>query len=349
MKAATFRKGRCQWGILYTQSMVRAALLAALLPALLASEPVPPSVGDGDHLRRTARAYLKDWNARRFDAVFERFTPEFQAHVPRARVDELFGVAVPFEVISDSAAVLPGKGGRYWVELRTPTGNAALEIWFTPSGKVAGQGPASADQGPSPYRSPNAGRLLADPFFFPFAPATGKWRLGGTHHRPNRAQRYAMDFVIVRDEATYRGDAARNASYFAYGEEIRTPSDGVVIDAHDGEPDNIPGKTFDGYLGNYVVIRIAEDAFALFAHLKPGSKRVTKGDRVRAKDVIGEVGNSGHSTEPHLHLHVTDAYPANGGWERSDGIPMHFSRVIHSGASRARATASDGDSMSAVE
>ncbi|PCI39844.1 MAG: hypothetical protein COB53_02450 [Elusimicrobia bacterium] len=350
-------------------------LLLAPLPALadsshgfsqllaIADSDIPPQVapvskhkpvasmrvGDAAELRKKAWEYLNHWNAGRYDDVYDSFTEKFRAHLSREAMEKAFAPTVPFEILKDSATVLSGRGGHYWVEIKTPTEITTLDIWFTPSGRVAGQGPARGGAGPSHYPSPHSKRVLADPFYFPFAPATGDWWLGGAHHRPSRAQRYAMDFIILRGGESYQGDVGDNRSYFAYGKEIRCPSGGEVVDSHDGEPDNVPRKTFDGYLGNYVVIKIAKGAFVLFAHIQKGTVRVSTGARVRAKDVIGLVGNSGHSTEPHLHMHVMDAYPAGGGWEKSDGIPMSFSRVTLNGKDRRRAVASEDDVMSALQ
>jgi murein DD-endopeptidase MepM/ murein hydrolase activator NlpD len=58
--------------------------------------------------------------------------------------------------------------------------------------------------------------------------------------------------------------------------------------------------------GNYVVLDIGGNRFAFYGHLQTGSIRVEPGDRVRRGDVIALVGNSGNSTEPHLHFHVAD-------------------------------------------
>jgi len=69
--------------------------------------------------------------------------------------------------------------------------------------------------------------------------------------------------------------------------------------------------------GNYVIIDIGGGRYAFYAHLQPGSLRVKKGDRVRRGQVVGLVGNSGNSTEPHLHFHLADGTTPLG----AEGIP----------------------------
>ena len=60
---------------------------------------------------------------------------------------------------------------------------------------------------------------------------------------------------------------------------------------------------FGAFGGNHIMIR-AGDIFVLLYHLKQGSAKVRKGDSVRVGQQIGEVGNSGSSIQPHLHLQV---------------------------------------------
>ena len=63
--------------------------------------------------------------------------------------------------------------------------------------------------------------------------------------------------------------------------------------------------------------------YSFYAHLQPGSVRVRGGDQVKAGDVIGKLGSSGNSTEPHLHFQVCDKPD----WGMSAGIPVNFSNV----------------------
>lgn len=65
--------------------------------------------------------------------------------------------------------------------------------------------------------------------------------------------------------------------------------------------------------GNHVIIDIGDGRYAFYAHLKPGSPKARNGERVRR----GQVGNSGNSTEPHLHFHLSDGNSPLG----SEGVP----------------------------
>jgi len=139
------------------------------------------------------------------------------------------------------------------------------------------------------------------------------------------AQRFAIDWVRLGDDgATFRGDKLDNKNYYAFGVEAYAVADGVVTETKDGIPQNIPGEhsravpiTLETVGGNHVIIDIGGGNFAFYAHLQPGSLRVKLGDRVRTGQVIGLVGNTGNSTEPHLHFHISNASSPLG----SEGLP----------------------------
>ncbi|NEE24690.1 M23 family metallopeptidase, partial [Streptomyces sp. SID7982] len=60
-------------------------------------------------------------------------------------------------------------------------------------------------------------------------------------------------------------------------------------------------------IGNHVILDLGDGTYAVYAHVRRGSLRVKAGDTVRAGQRIGSVGNSGNSSEPHLHVHLMDS------------------------------------------
>jgi murein DD-endopeptidase MepM/ murein hydrolase activator NlpD len=139
------------------------------------------------------------------------------------------------------------------------------------------------------------------------------------------AQRFAIDWVrLNNDGRTWEGDPSRNASYRAYGADVLAVADGIVFETHDGIPENVPDPvargvpmTPDTLGGNYVLLDTGDPAYAFYAHLQPGSLKVKKGDQVHRGQVLALVGNTGNSTEPHLHFHVGDR---NSPFD-SEGVP----------------------------
>ena len=124
------------------------------------------------------------------------------------------------------------------------------------------------------------------------------------------AQRFAIDWVKMgADGSTVDGDRKDNKNYHAYGSEVLAVADAVVTSTKDGIPENVPGPksravpiSLETIGGNYVVLDLGGGRFAFYAHLQPGSLQVKPGDRVRRGQLLGRVGNSGNSTEPHLHF-----------------------------------------------
>ena len=171
----------------------------------------------------------------------------------------------------------------------------------------------------------------------PWLAANGPAELSG-HRRalipagdaPTIAQRFAIDYVKL-DSAmkTHAGDPARNENYYAHGQDALAVADGIVVLTKDSIPENVPGVTsravpitMETVGGNFVILDIGGGHFAFYAHLRPGSLRVKKGDRVTRGQVVGIVGNTGNSTEPHLHFHISDSPSPLG----SEGIPYVHER-----------------------
>ena len=139
------------------------------------------------------------------------------------------------------------------------------------------------------------------------------------------AQRFAIDWVqLGPNNSTFDGDPKDNTRYFAYGEDVLAVADGVVSAIKDGIPENVPGLTsravpitLDTIGGNHVILQVGPGIYAFYAHVQPGSIKVRVGDKVRRGQVLALVGNSGNSTEPHLHFHVADASSPLG----AEGLP----------------------------
>jgi len=143
--------------------------------------------------------------------------------------------------------------------------------------------------------------------------------------RARIAQRFAIDWVKIDMKGrAFDGDSKDNKAYFAHGEEALAVADGVVIAIKDGIPENVPGLTsravpitLETVGGNFVTLDLGSGRYAFYAHFQPGSLRVKPGDRVRRGQVLGLVGNSGNSTQAHLHFHVSDSAESLG----SEGVP----------------------------
>ena len=184
-----------------------------------------------------------------------------------------------------------------------------------------------------PYPSSHDERPSDVTFRLPFdGPVTVAW--GGATAEVNYHvflpdQRWAYDLLVTRDGKSFRQDGTDVDDYYGYGLPVLAPASGVVFAAHDGEPDVTLGGWRWGLagLGNYVGLEVALDEFLFVGHLQPGSVGVAVGDRVTVGQQLGRVGNSGNSSEPHVHLHLQDT----GRQYFGEGIPFYFHRYRHAG------------------
>lgn len=201
----------------------------------------------------------------------------------------------------------------------------------------------------------SAGAVLLD---FPFR---GRWRVENSPARrvPSHGthlfgETYAIDFVPVDEHGrsaprTWRTLVATEPPdrFVGFGRPVLAPAAGTVVLTHDGEPDHEARRSqltlvpyaltqvkraragIGAVAGNHVVLGLGPDGpFVLLAHLRRGSLRVAPGDRVELGYTIAECGNSGNSTEPHVHVQVVDSLD----WSNARGLPLAFRRPRSAGA-----------------
>lgn len=187
-------------------------------------------------------------------------------------------------------------------------------------------------------------------------PFRGRWRVENSparrvpsHGTASFGSAYAIDFVHVDESGrsapfTWRSIVASGPPerFLGFGVPILSPVAGRVVAAHDQEPDHAGSRSqmvlltymlgqtkraqrgAAGLAGNHVVVAVSDRGpFVLVAHLKKDSVQVSVGDEVNALDFIGQCGNSGNSTEPHVHVQVSDSMD----WARARGVPLAFRRA----------------------
>jgi len=181
-------------------------------------------------------------------------------------------------------------------------------------------------------------------------PLAGTWYVGAapslhSHHRWAVNEEFALDLVaLAGDGKTHKADGVRLDDYYGYGREVLAVADGTVVDVttngvesnemlrKPGEsPDDFDQRTrakqnellaqgYKAVIGNCVVVKHAGGEYSQYAHLKQGSVRVKAGDKVARGQVLGQLGQTGNSTEPHLHFQLTDGPDPM----YSRGIPIVF-------------------------
>lgn len=265
------------------------------------------------------------------ESLTNRFSPAFAAAVPPASFVATAASLAPFAPpTAEGVPSIDGGAGVYVAELLLRNAPFLLRVAFAPDARIEGVviSPAETAALPLDAAAVTATRV----------PFDGQWLVvwGGddaasNYHVVAPDQRHALDLVVWRGGASHRGAGRALPDFWAWGEPVRAPVGGKVVAAVDGHPDTpigakkVPGV---GPAGNHVVLEAAPGAFVVLAHFRQGSVRVRPGDEVRAGDVVGACGNSGNSSEPHVHVHAQDRPTL---FDGARGLRMSFARAVVDG------------------
>lgn len=205
--------------------------------------------------------------------------------------------------------------------------------------------------GPGPFQARNSPATRV--------PSHGTWAFGAA---------YAIDLVPVDARGRSAPPTWRTllstedpARFVGFGIDVTAPAAGRVIHAHATEPDGPVRRSPVAYLalargqsariraglaavaGNHVVIATGGGAFVLVAHLRRGSLAVRIGDDIAVGQRLGACGNSGNSTQPHVHLQAVDSDDR----QKAQAVPFAFRafREAASGRLVRNATPRDGDTV----
>ncbi|MEJ7838496.1 MAG: Cpe/LpqF family protein [Thermomicrobiales bacterium] len=201
------------------------------------------------------------------------------------------------------------------------------------------------------------------------APFEGAWLTiwGGNseflnYHAVSPQQRYALDLAVWQNGASFAGNGLEVEDYHAYGQSLYAPVAGEVVSVESALPD-MPSALAQQVdpavaeaaaaqaaeqtpVGNHVVLQIEDGLFVFLAHMMPGTATVAVGDTVTVSELLGRVGNSGNTSEPHIHLHVQTSPdlldPA------AAGVPIVWNAVAVNGQSSGDASPEQSDIVEAA-
>lgn len=315
----------------------RAALFAALLPALILCLPARAD----EATLAAGRDYTVRFQSGDLDTLWQRMTREMRQvlgapdALSRLRDSVEAGFGPEQAVLSETAERQAGH--RVYLRVARHADNPAPLVtqWtLDDAGGIAGFFIRPAQQPAESrfldYQTKAALRL----------PFEGTWQVfwGGrmpeqNYHAVDRGQRFALDLLVVEDGSTHAGDGLAPEDYHCWGRPILAPAAGVVAAVTDGLPDQTPGSMDpENPAGNHVVLDLGNDEFAFLAHLRRGSVTVKPGARVESGQEIGRCGNSGNTSEPHLHIHLQTT-PVLG---EGEGLPAFFNAYVADGEPVAR-------------
>jgi hypothetical protein len=141
-------------------------------------------------------------------------------------------------------------------------------------------------------------------------------------------QRFAMDFVMLKNGSPFEGDATTNEQFYCFSQPVLAPADGTVVRVVNDIGDNAPGKpSQDAPNGNMILISHANNEYSLLTNLKQKSVTLKHGDIVKQGDRVGECGNSGGSTAPKVHYQFQNS----AGFPTVESLPAQFVDFIADG------------------
>lgn len=302
----------------------------------LASAAPAPALAEGRHV---AKAFF----ARETHALWERFAPPLRAKVGSEEGLVAFRTLAEKQLGSETALLSEHVDHRAGLDLYTRIATyersgtpIKMVVGFDEDRRISAFG-ITPDTQATAAPTAKSDYLTAASLRLPFE---GAWNVawGGRTIEQNQHvvvanQRFAYDFLVVEGGTTHRGNGTRNEDYFAYGRAIVAPAAGRVVARVDGIAENVPGSMDAAHLaGNHVIIDHGHGEHSLLAHLVPGSLLVQLGDQVTSGQPLGRCGNSGHSSEPHLHFHLQDGARLGEGV----GLPAQFQDYVADGARIAR-------------
>jgi hypothetical protein len=339
-----------------------AVLLAALsMPGHSRPAASPAAVADAapqdDPAMQAGRELSQLFLQGDTDAVWARMSPQMQAALGsaaalaqfRAKVGQGFGEeqAVLDESVSVDSGLHAYVRISRWSRLPTPI---QMQWTVDDAGKVAGfvvrpKPGAALQAAPSPYLDYRTKAHLRLPFEGEWYVVWGGHDIKQNYHAAYPGQRFAYDILKVVDGSSHRGDGKALEDYYCWNQPILAPADAKVLEAVDGLPDQAIGtRNPEAVAGNHVMLDLGHGEYAMLAHMRQGSVAVKAGQQVAAGDELGRCGNSGNTSEPHLHFHLQDA-PKFG---EGDGLPAFFEHYTADGKTVERGEPVQGQTIAPI-
>ena len=281
-------------------------------------------------LKKVAGEFESNYNADKVESIFSMFSNDMKKAVPLNKLTEfLTGLKSQAGNITNREFVRYENGNVALYKTNFERAVYGLNISVDDNSKINGLlVKPFRDVSNLPKIERNVTKLIL-PFY-------GEWTVfwGGdtkelNYHVINEAQKNAFD-IVIRDEKgnSFKTDGLTNDDYYAFGKELIAPCDGEVVLVVDGVKDNKPGEMNPIYVpGNTVIIKTENNEYLFFAHFKQHSIKVKQGQKVKQGEVLGLCGNSGNSSEPHLHFHIQNVEDMN----IATGVKCYFDEILVNG------------------
>ena len=272
-----------------------------------------------------------DYNSGNFEAIFANFSSEMQTALPLDKTkDFLSGLKLQAGKITKREFV---KYEQTYASYKTTfeRGLFAVNISIDNNSKINGLFIKLFKADNLPKLQRNITKLIL-PFNEEWIVVWGGDTKELNYHVENEAQRNAFDFIITDEKGkSFKTNGKTNEDYYAFGKEVIAPCNGEVVLVVDGVKDNMPGTLNPIYVpGNTVIIKTANNEYLFFAHFKQHSIVVKQGQKVTQGQLLGLCGNSGNSSEPHLHFHIQNVEDIN----IATGVKCYFDIIQVNGQTK---------------
>jgi murein DD-endopeptidase MepM/ murein hydrolase activator NlpD len=279
--------------------------------------------------KNISEKFEKFFNSSDYNGIFELFSDDMKNALPKEQANQFF-VGLKTQAGTINARVFTKYVRGSFASYKTTFENGVFAVNISTDNQLKINGlyiePFKEDNLPKIER--NSTKLIL--------PFKDKWTVtwGGdtaelNYHVESKAQKNAFDFVITDENGkSYKTDGKTNEDYYAFGKELIAPCDGEIVLVVDGVEDNIPGELNPIYVpGNTVILKTANNEYLFFAHFKQNSIKVKKGQNIKQGETLGLCGNSGNSSEPHLHFHIQNVKDMN----VATGVKCYFDQIMVDG------------------
>jgi murein DD-endopeptidase MepM/ murein hydrolase activator NlpD len=274
-----------------------------ILIAVILISNIGISQTEKDNYKQVSTRFVSFYNVDKNDSIVAIFSPEMNAALPLDKFSQVTaGLKAQFGAIKKIRFVRLQSASAFY-ETTFEKAVLGMTISLNSKNEIAGLLFKPYTETKEIVRNTTKMKL----------PFKGEWSVtwGGdtkeqNYHVESVAQKNAFD-ILIKDEqgSTHKGTGESNEDYYAFGKELYAPCDGEVVLVVDGVKDNIPGVLNPIYIpGNTVIIKTATGEYAFFAHFKQNSIVVKQGQKVNTGALLGLCGNSGNSSEAHLHFHL---------------------------------------------
>jgi len=267
---------------------------------------------------------VNNYNQEYFDGIFNLYAQSMKDYLPLEKTQDFFKSIYGSVGKIETSKFIKFENGLAKYKTNFENGLYAINFALDKENKIVGLLVNAFVENKHPTPERNLTSMIL--------PFHGDWHVfwGGdteedNYHVVSKAQKNAFDLVIMdEDGKSYKGEGKSNEDYYAFGEDIIAPCDAEVVLAVDGIKDNVPGEMNPIYaLGNAVILKTDKDEYLYFAHFKQSSIQVKQGDQVKQGQLLGHCGNSGNSSEAHLHFHIQNIEDIN----EATGMKCYFKKI----------------------